>query len=63
MHTAESLYVGQVFNVRNQGTAITPVVVDYVILWITTDRVYYKMVDQTYRGSTSLERFLDIVNA
>ncbi len=65
MHTADSLHPGQVIDVRNQGTCIAPQILRIEILWVGPDSVNYRHVGSTTRtgNSTSLGRFLEIVNA
>jgi hypothetical protein len=60
--TVEDLVPGRRFEVKNQGTTMTPRTVLFEIAWVAPDRVYYKMVGQPYSGSTTLERFLWIIN-
>jgi hypothetical protein len=63
LHTADNIRPGQCITVFNQGSNITPISKTVKIHWVGPTSVYYFLDGSNTILNTSIDRFLEIVNA
>ena len=56
------IVVGETYLAKNQGTTISPLTVEVVVVWIDDDTVHYRLKGGSVK-QTPRDRFLEIIGA
>lgn len=60
--TVDDLVPGRAFKAHNQGTCITPQIINVTVIWVGPDTVHYRVSGDLTARATTIQRFLGIIN-